>query len=271
MQRSSVFRTVTTVLMASAFAACGPSVSGDDDDDGNNNGGDVDAGNNNGCTPVAEVCDNLVDDDCDMRYDCDDTDCQAQAVCADVDGNCGTLQSPEASLALPDDGSTAFTSALNFTGFTPGQTLPDISKLLGVCVTMEHSWIRDLQIEVSCPTGQNVILNMFLGQTGSEVFLGSPNDSDGTTPVPGVGADYCWSPTATNAPMLEYANSTSVHDLPPGDYRSSTPMDVLTGCVLNGNWTLRVFDMWPIDNGFIFKWWIKFDASLVEDCASWPG
>lgn len=263
--------TVTFALMMSSLAACGPSVSGSDDDDtagddDGTGGGDVDAGP---CTPTVEVCDNLVDDDCDGRYDCDDPECATAGGCSNA--NCGTLESPEASLALPDDGTTAFTSSLNFTGFTPGQVLPDISKLLGVCVTMEHSWIRDLQMEVSCPTGQNVILNMFLGQTGGQVYLGVPNDTDGTTPVPGTGYDYCWAPNAVNPPMLEYANANPLTGtLPAGDYRSSSPMNVLEGCVLNGNWTIKVFDMWPIDNGFIFKWWLKFDASLVEDCASWP-
>ncbi|MBE7454233.1 MAG: hypothetical protein HS111_36900 [Kofleriaceae bacterium] len=252
------------------LAACGPNLSGGDDDDDGQNG--ADARTDQTCVPTGpETCDNLTDDDCDGRVDCDDSDCAAVPGCNAVDDNCGTLQSPEASLALPDDGSTAFTSPLNFTGFTPGQVLTDISKLQGVCVTMEHSWIRDLQIEMSCPTGQNVILSMFLGRTGGEVHLGIPNDSDGVNPVPGTGYDYCWTPTATNPPMLEYANQTGVRTLPAGDYRSSTPMDALEGCLLNGNWTLRVFDMWPIDNGFIFKWWIRFDASLVEDCASWPG
>ncbi len=266
MKPLSLLNAVTFVLLA-AVAACGPTSTGSDDDDDDGSGPGVDAGS---CVARTETCDNLADDDCDGRTDCDDSDCAAVPGCSMAEG-CGTLQSPEASLALPDDGTTAFTSALNFTGFTAGQTLPDITKLLGVCVTMEHSWIRDLQMEVSCPTGQNVILNMFLGQTGGQVFLGVPNDNDGVNPIPGTGYDYCWSPTAANLPMLDYANSMNVGTLPAGDYRSSSPMDVLVGCVLNGNWNIRVTDRWPSDNGFIFKWWIKFDASLVEDCASWPG
>ena len=35
---------------------------------------------------------------------------------------------------------------------------------------------------------------------------------------------------------------------------------------LNGKWTMRVTDLWPIDNGFMFNWSITFDPSLVDDC-----
>ena len=35
---------------------------------------------------------------------------------------------------------------------------------------------------------------------------------------------------------------------------------------LNGEWTIIVTDLWPIDNGFMFEWSIAFDPSLVVDC-----
>jgi hypothetical protein len=49
-------------------------------------GGDQDSGNGNSdaghtCQPVAEVCDNGADDDCDTESDCDDRDCWGQANC----------------------------------------------------------------------------------------------------------------------------------------------------------------------------------------------
>jgi subtilisin-like proprotein convertase family protein len=136
---------------------------------------------------------------------------------------------------------------------------------------MEHSWLRDLQMEISCPNGTTVVLNMFLGQMGGEVYMGQPNDTDTTTPVPGVGADYCWSPSAANPPMLTWANNNPlVRDLPTGDYQSSATLDALLGCPLNGDWTIRVQDLWAIDNGFIFSWGLKFDPSIVEDCSNWP-
>lgn len=274
---ATTFRSVTLVLLTSAVAACGPSVSGDDDDDDDGSG--IDAGNPN-CTPTgAEVCDNLSDDDCDGRNDCDDTDCQTQTACTTVDDNCGTLDSPSGMLTLPDGACpedetqpcAGFENSLNFTGFTAGQTLPNIAGLRGICVNMEHSWMRDLVVYAQCPTGVRVMLSDFEGQMGSQVYLGIPNDLDEGNPVPGTGWDYCWRPTATNLPWIPYANANAVGTLPAGDYQSSQPLDAFVGCPLNGLWTIRVEDRWGIDNGFIFSWTVEFDAGLVEDCDNWPG
>jgi len=258
-------------LLVPAFvfaAACGPALSSDDD------GADDDSGDAPDATPGdPEICTGGADEDGDGYTDCDDADCIGTEACPSDNPNCGELNEVTGSLALPDGEGNSYTNALNFTGFSAGQTLDDITKLLGVCVNMEHSWLRDLQMEITCPNNTKVVLNMFLGQTGSEVFMGQPNETDeGTnvTPIPGVGADYCWTPTAANAPMLDYANATGVHDLPTGDYQASTPFSALVGCPLNGDWTIKVQDLWAIDNGFIFSWGIKFDPSIVEDCTTWP-
>lgn len=274
----SRFRLVTLVLLTSAAAACGPSVSGDDDDDDGSNGG-VDAANPN-CTPTgAEVCDNTSDDDCDGRFDCDDSDCHTQTACT-TNENCGTLDSPMGMLTLPDGACpedetmpcAGFENSLNFTGFTAGQTLPNIQGLRGICVNMEHSWMRDLVIYAQCPTGVRVMLSDFEGHMGGQVYLGVPNDFDEGNPVPGTGWDYCWRPGATNLPWIPYANANpTVGTLPAGDYQSSQPLDAFVGCPLNGLWTIRVEDRWGIDNGFIFSWTVEFDAGLVEDCDNWPG
>lgn len=49
-------------------------------------GGDIDAGNGNvdsgmTCSSAVEICDNGVDDDCNSRIDCDDSDCLGQSSC----------------------------------------------------------------------------------------------------------------------------------------------------------------------------------------------
>jgi subtilisin-like proprotein convertase family protein len=249
-----------TALAALTLAACGPTSGADDDGGGDDDGGP-------GCDdPVGEECSGSRDEDCDGLIDCDDPDCADVGGCA----NCGELQQLEASLALPDGEGNSYVSSLNFTGFADDMRLQDLSKFLGVCVNMEHSWLRDLQIELSCPSGVTLVLQMFLGQTGSEVFMGTPDDDDDIDPNPGIGADYCWTPDAINPPMLTFVNQTDVHDLPPGNYQSVTPMSNLIGCPLNGNWTIKVTDLWAIDNGYIFSWGVKFDPSIVEDCANWP-
>ena len=254
--------------------ACGPASGGGGDDDGVTGGADasVDAPS---CTPIAERCDDQLDNDCDNIIDCDDSDCEGNPICPA--STCGTLQTPEGMLALPDGACpedetqpcAGYENTLNFTGFSAAQTLPDISKLLGICVNMEHSWMRDIVIYAQCPNGTRVMLDDFQGHTGGEVFLGVPNPDDG--PTPGTGWDYCWTPTATDLPWIPYANAhPGEHTLHSGDYQSSQALNAFVGCPLNGGWTIRVEDRWGIDNGYIFKWSVRFDPSLVEDCENWP-
>jgi hypothetical protein len=270
--------TLAASILALALAGCGPSKGGggDDDDDDDVN---VDSGTDApSCIPIAERCDNTIDDDCDNIVDCDDADCEGNPICPA--SSCGTLQTPEGMLALPDGACpedetlpcAGYEDTLDFTGFSPGQTLTNINQLLGVCVTMEHSWMRDLVIYAKCPNGTKVMLSDFQGHTGGEVYLGVPNDFDnGQNPVPGTGWDYCWTPTATDAPWIPYANAhPEEHTLHSGDYQSSETLSNFVGCPLNGGWTIRVEDRWGIDNGYIFKWSVRFDPNIVEDCENWP-
>jgi subtilisin-like proprotein convertase family protein len=272
------------MLAVSCFAliACGPAGRP-------NNGGGDDTGtlpDSSVCQPTAgsEVsCGDGVDDDCDGRIDCRDPDCSGAA---DGPGGmacpiCGQVQHPIADpLALPDGNGAGppYTNNLHFAGFGANQTFNAAGNILKVCVNMEHSWIRDLQIELHAPdfanNGKKSVLQLQLGNTGSEIYLGQANDADSAnSPVPGIGADYCWSPTATNPPMLDYANMGGAmldfnghQEMPPGDYRASGGFDTLIGAPLNGDWTIFVQDLWGIDNGYIFEWSIAFDPHLVETC-----
>jgi hypothetical protein len=250
------------------------------------------------------TCGDAIDNDCDGLVDCSDPNCSAVGACP----VCGMVDYPLGQpLALPDGigdiscttdadcativpgpqqcfdllGSThnhecrqSYVSTLHFVGFGP-QTFEDPSNIVSVCVTMEHSWIRDTEISLRAPDGKTVRLQAFEGQSGGEVYLGEANDDDDVTPVPGVGAEYCWKPTATNAPILDYANQggpmlefNGHAELPPGDYQASDPWTNVVGAPLNGDWSLSVADLWPIDNGYIFDWSITFDADLISDCSA---
>ena len=168
------------------------------------------------------------------------------------------------SLALPDGTGIPYETTIFFTEFSPGQVLVDPNDLESICVNMEHSWARDIEISLTCPNGQNIILHNFGGQTGSQVFLGIPNDNDLFNPIPGTGFDYCWTPNAPNPTWLTYANTflPGGGTLPAGNYTPYEPFSDLIGCPLNGEWTITVTDLWPIDNGFIFSWGIQFDETL---------
>ena len=125
------------------------------------------------------------------------------------------------SLALPDGTGIPYETTIFFTEFSPGQVLTDPNDLENICVNMEHSWARDIEISLTCPNGQSIILHNFGGQTGSQVFLGIPNDNDLFNPIPGSGYDYCWTPAAPNPTWLNYANAQLPFGgtLPAGDDR----------------------------------------------------
>ncbi len=197
-----------------------------------------------------------------------------------VNPNPGSFQSGgirSDSLPLPDGTGVAFSTAIAFTDFSPGQVLTNISDLESICVNMEHSWLHDLEVMITCPSGQSVILHNFISPptTGGagETHLGIPNDPDPanhpnaiTTPwgviVPGVGWNYCWTPNATRGTWRQYATANQPGRLPEGNYNSFQPLTNLLGCPLNGEWTLTVTDRWGADNGFIFNWSINFNSGL---------
>jgi hypothetical protein len=259
-----------------AFAACGEIAPSTIDGSTADGPGEIDAPDESGidappCTPTGvEVCGNALDDNCDGYADCDDVVCAGENGCPPL---CGELIRLEAPLALPDGVGASYMTDLAFTRFDQGQTLDDVSKLHRICLNIEHSWMRDLQIEIACPSGTSTVLQMFAGNTGSEAWYGTPNDTDdAVNPIPGTGAEYCWTPTATNPTTIEWANANPNpvnKTLPPGEYKPSGSFDALLGCPLNGVWTIKVTDNWAIDNGFIFSWSIGFDRNLVADCTNW--
>ncbi|MEN0003837.1 MAG: proprotein convertase P-domain-containing protein, partial [Bacteroidota bacterium] len=169
------------------------------------------------------------------------------------------------SLPLPDGTGAIYETSIAFTEFSPGQTLNNIDDLLSICVTMEHSWLFDLDVSILCPNGTEVILQSqeFIA---NEVFLGIPFEGDDfMTPDPpgqGVGWEYCWTPNATNGNWTQYVNANNPGTLPTGDYSAFGDLTDLLGCPLNGEWTIIVQDQWGSDNGWIFEWSINFDPSI---------
>jgi len=286
-------RALGFVFSLAMLVACGPGGRGDDGvgDDGVGDDAPEPDGPPVGCVPTAEKCGDNVDNDCDLRVDCGDPDCSGVDGCA----VCGSVENPEASpLALPDGigQSTAcstnaqctdpvlpncvhkechasYTSTLNFIGFPQGAMLEDVGKLLSVCAKMEHSWVRDLQIDLITPDGRVITLHKFVDRTGGEIYLGVANDADNANnPVPGTGYNYCWKLGAPATMLDAPTMAMGIHKyLPPGDYLSVSPWASMTGTPLNGEWTMRVTDLWPADNGFMFEWSIAFDPTLVSDCS----
>ena len=189
---------------------------------------------------------------------------------------------------LPDGSGASYTSSLIFTAFSPSQVLQSGYDILGIKATMEHSYLGDLNITITCPSGQSATLKSYPG--GGGTFLGEPIDNN-AQPIPGVGYEYVWSPTGTitmlgangtyshtftdnngttynNAsylpPSTGYpANSTATAPYPTVTYLPETNYSNLIGCPLNGAWTITVTDNLQIDNGYIFAWGIEFANSVL--------
>jgi len=173
-------------------------------------------------------------------------------------------------LALPDGNGVSYNTSIAITGFPVNSTITTATDLQDICINMEHSYLGDLQMSLTCPNGQTVILKQYPG--GGGTYLGAANDA-GTNGVPGVGADYCFSATATLGTLLQEntnGNWVTAGNLPnnsmtPGTYSPFQSFNGFIGCPLNGNWTVTVTDNLAIDDGFIFDWSLNFGGSGSND------
>jgi len=180
---------------------------------------------------------------------------------------------------LPDGNGVSYETTLTVECYGATQVLTDINQLESICITMEHSFLGDLAIDIIAPNGNTVrILNY--PNSGNSANLGIPwatgtYDNNTSNTTPGVGSQYCFVP-GNAYPTLEGGiqfggvfplgdgpgtyNDTYV---PAGNYRSINPLDALVGTQLNGDWTVRVTDNFPGDNGYIFSWELNFDPSII--------
>lgn len=173
--------------------------------------------------------------------------------------NTGGCTAPDNGAPLVDNATT--TSLLTITG-NPNTTISNLGELGDICMDIEHSFMGDLAITVTCPNGQSVVLHQ---QGGGSTYLGDANDNDGGTIVPGSCFRYCFGDNPDFGTLLESAvGSTSPNVVPvsqgtaiaPGRYTPITPLSQLIGCPVNGTWTFSSADLWAADNGYLCGWCI---------------
>jgi len=169
---------------------------------------------------------------------------------------------------LADGAGFSYSTSLNFDFFEAGSTLTSCDDLDSIFVNMEHSYMGDLGLFITCPDGTTVDLVEWGVNGGGTTFLGDAIDTD--APVPGVGWNYAWTPTATNGTWGENSASNTVpttegEALAPGIYESQDDLCGLVGCPLNGQWSFSVTDNIGLDNGYIFSWGIGFNPELYPD------
>lgn len=172
---------------------------------------------------------------------------------------------------LSDGAGFSFSSTINFDFFEDGSTLTTCSDLYSIMVNMEHSYMGDLGISITCPNGTTVDLVTYGTNGGGTNFLGQPVDVAPETTDPGIGWDYFWSPTSTNGTWGEavvaglttpVTDPTTGNSLNSGTYAAQGDLCALVGCPLNGDWTFTVTDNLVSDNGYIFAWGLNLNPDL---------
>ena len=181
---------------------------------------------------------------------------------------------------LPDGSGQQYQAPIQIGGFPFGSTIQNAQSLNQVCITMEHSFLGDLEIWLQCPSGVIVpLVNSYNpgfipgGDTGGNTFLGHPIDDVGGG-GPGIGWEYCFSsvfnttgtmmgtnPGNTIAVPAQLPLSAGNSINPNNTYSPETTFANFTGCPVNGTWTIFVQDNLGIDDGYIFEWGLYFDAS----------
>ena len=178
---------------------------------------------------------------------------------------------------LPDGSGTNYTTDITISGFLPGATIQNPNDIEKMCVKMEHSFLGDLEMKLTCPSGQSVnIFNSSItagglfpgGFGGGNDFLGGAFDNN--TGNVGVCEQYCFSNINSAMPAFVNGYNTVAASGPsagfmvvPGLYEpEESYLPSLVGCPVNGTWTLTVRDNFAIDDGFICEWGIYFNSTL---------
>lgn len=127
----------------------------------------------------------------------------------------------------------AYTSSVTFTAFAPSATIQSADDILYVRVKLEHSWVGDIYIALTCPNGQTAkILNKYAGSGAStcssqiptpwgwnvtsgvstSAYFGDAYDSSSGCDVNnssnqmGTPWNYCWSNNTNPQYGYQYAN-----------------------------------------------------------------
>jgi subtilisin-like proprotein convertase family protein len=162
---------------------------------------------------------------------------------------------------LLDGNGVTYSTTIPVDCYNPGQTIQSAADISDICLTMEHSYLGDLSIVITCPNGQSTTLHNFPGGNGT--YLGCPLDDPAVGP--GGYSTYCFTPTATT---LLVNGATSNCGTPVGasinggNYMPAQPFTTLIGCPLDGNWTISVTDFLNLDNGYISSWDINFNPNI---------
>ncbi|MGB3591959.1 MAG: T9SS type B sorting domain-containing protein [Nonlabens sp.] len=166
---------------------------------------------------------------------------------------------------LPDGVGVSYETCITVDLFQPGQLLNDASELRNILINLEHSWIGDLEILITAPNGNQTIL-LPANNNGNDIYFG---DTARNTPGPQTGLDYSFTERANATQTIVQAITSLAlpagSTLPSGSYLPQQSFDNLVGSPLNGDWCLQITDNLSQDNGYIFRWELDFDPSIIPN------
>lgn len=192
-----------------------------------------------------------------------------------ISSGCNPVQTGVTKLPDTQGGAVAYETETTVSCYTSSSIITTGTDIDKVCFTMEHSYVGDLKIELRCPGNQTILLTEDFGVIPNSTYLGFPVDDD-TDLTPGVGKEYCFSPSSINVLGAEDilqedfvdasgdSKTGSIYpNLAAGTYQTDgNDWSGLNGCLVNGDWTLIIEDNITSDNGFLFDWSIEFSSSL---------
>lgn len=161
---------------------------------------------------------------------------------------------------LPDAPAGSVSFPITVSGADPGAIITDSEDLGDICISMEHSFMGDFILTLTCPNGSSATLHQ---QGGFDTYLGFPVDLDDFNPVHGTCLTYCFnshpdfgtweecSADGITPNVIEWGNHAT---LAPASYTPVDSLSDLVGCPVNGEWTLSFVDLWGSDNGFLCSW-----------------
>ena len=189
-----------------------------------------------------------------------------------------------AEIKLPDGTGGIFKSPVEIDDYGNKTVIKSVKDIDMVCITMEHSFLGDLEMTLKCPTGnQAVIFNAFKQNGGmipggfynekyafpGKVAVSIGNDLDIDNGKQGYPRwQYCFSSTKNTLGTFgdEYLLGNTKKNLigadalnPDGIYTPEQSFAEFIGCPVKGKWTLSIKDNQEDDDGYIFDWGVYFN------------
>lgn len=139
------------------------------------------------------------------------------------------------------------------------QVIDDVADIQNICLDIEHSAIGDLEMSVTCPSGQTVrFLTPNIGANANLGILNLTGTAQGTVDT------YCFNMGGSqtlNDVAADPSMNTGIY-IAGGTFLPLDDLSNFIGCRINGKWVLSIKDSRINDNGFAGNWKINFDPSI---------